>query len=912
MTAIDDKYASLGREGGFLGRPTTAETRCPDGTGYFRHFEGGSIYWHPMTGAHEVHGGIWEKWRQLGWERSILGYPITDESDAARGGKYNHFMGGSIYWTGTTGAQSVYGPIRDKWQELGWEYSAIGFPTSDATQTLSGELRQRFQGGLIGWTPQSGTYLLSELEKLEKVVRVFLVRFADVPNPSGYTRDYFNRLFFSANELRNNPDGGPISGSVYDYFYGISDGYFRITGEVVDWTNNPLRVTQVKHWYGGVNADLFRGGLKMLGAAVAQTLRTRGIRTLDDLKVNGRVPDGLVFFHTDVWGGGATRNMWDVRAELTEAGRMDLWDAAWENWAYMSLISIPCCQQVPAPSARPDGTFQRVPTVSELRWTSTAVLVHELGHLLLGYPDLYNQFYQWGTWFEVMGSDWPWNDFPPVLSSFMQERGGWFSMTDMPRRTHRGLILEPFETHNIAFRFQNGPMNSPETVVLETRTRWDLNVAPPTNLGNAVFAYRVDPQMRQAILMPNMHGSRRATFLIRRPEAWGEAWGIPGATNLTGLGPQLGNSLNHLGERWWEFRNIQVLADGAVQLDAEFQPFDLIRGYAQANWTNGAARQLKPDFFSGAQGHVMLINRSLPIEQGLRYNHVLSLHPEWIANGKIRGRYSLNIPADGAKLYLTVALSEQAVGSDGFTFRVIAPGSPDRVMGDVGLTLNRNVRTIVIDLSDFRGSTRAIILEVDAGPTANRDWAYLLEAYLVPTSRLIYDFIEQSASAAWRSNDGSVAFGVSGRPQGEASKRELARLQNGFLYGGDVLFTHPAWRNDGFIEGAFSLMLPRERSVFRAEVGFDENRSVTDNGARVNARFIPDGGTEQVILPNTLLERRPVTGEVGLQHNPVTSVAAPIPSNLAGVSGRFILRVEADGNAGQDWVWWPMARLAAD
>lgn len=915
MTEISEAYVALGGASSFLGAPTTEETTCPDEVGHYRHFERGSIYWHPMTGAHEVHGAIREKWQSMGWERSLLGYPTTNESDAARYGKFNHFMGGSIYWTAETGAQCIYGPIWEKWQEMGWERGALGFPVADASETAGGERRQRFQGGMIGWTPQGGTYVVSEPQKLNKVLRVFLVRFADVPNPPNFTRDWFNRLFFSADELRTNPDGGPMSGSVFDYFYGISNGYVRVTGEVTDWITNPLQVTKLAHW-ADVADEVWHRSLKLEAGAVAPTLRERGIRTLDDLKVNGQVPDGLVFYHTDVWGGGGARDMAHVKGQLEEANRLDLWDDAWNAWAdSMPIIILPCCHQIPNPTIRADHTFERIPEVSELHWTSSAVLMHELGHLLFDYPDLYNQYTRWYTWLELMGGDWLWNDFPPTLSSYMQERGGWFNITDMPRRTHRGVVLAPFETHNVAFRFQGGPIDGPETFVLENRTRYDLGVTPPTNLGNALFAYRVDPKMRQAILLPGMNGQRRAAFLIRRSEPWGEAWGIPGAPQLTGQGADLANSLNHLGERWWEFRNIRILSDGAAEFDAVFQPYDLIRGYAQATWANGDGQLLRPDFFHAAKGNVMLVNRSLPIEQGLRYNHVLHLHPNWAPHGKIRGRYSLKVPSEGARLYLTVALSEQAVGSDGFIFRVIAHGSPERILAEAVLSLERNIRTIVIDMSDFRRTTQDVTLEVDAGAAAGRDWVYILEAYLVPTSTLLYNFIDHAQSAIWRSNLGPVTFGWSGLSQGVARLVEHVKLQNGLLYGGDVLCMHPARQDDGYVEGVFNLTLPSGpsgRGVFRAEVGFDENRTITQNGARISARFVTTVGEEHVLLPSTLLERRPAVGEMGLQNNPVTSVAVPIPIGLRGVSGQFILRVAADGSAAQDSVWWPMARLTVD
>src|SRR5215207_7282221 len=67
-------------------------------------------FWSPQTGEHDVHGAILEKWASLGWERGFLGYPLTDETITPDGiGRYNHFQGGSVYWTPTTGAHEVHG-----------------------------------------------------------------------------------------------------------------------------------------------------------------------------------------------------------------------------------------------------------------------------------------------------------------------------------------------------------------------------------------------------------------------------------------------------------------------------------------------------------------------------------------------------------------------------------------------------------------------------------------------------------------------------------------------------------------------------------------------------------------------------------------------------------------------------------
>jgi hypothetical protein len=109
--AIRDKWLSLGGEGSFLGQPLTDELTTPDGVGRFNHFQGGSIYWTPNTGAFEVHGAIRDRWAELGWERSYLGYPTSDEVGFSEGGRANSFQNGGIYWWTDTGAIDLRGVI---------------------------------------------------------------------------------------------------------------------------------------------------------------------------------------------------------------------------------------------------------------------------------------------------------------------------------------------------------------------------------------------------------------------------------------------------------------------------------------------------------------------------------------------------------------------------------------------------------------------------------------------------------------------------------------------------------------------------------------------------------------------------------------------------------------------------------
>jgi hypothetical protein len=126
------------------------------GQGYFIRYENADIYYSAVTGAHEVHGEIRAKYNALGAANGTLGLPTTDESATPRSvingiGSFNHFEGGSIYWTSDTGPMMVRGAIGDMWAAQGWENSSFGFPIVDCITTNGNPPEQwsGFQNGGI-------------------------------------------------------------------------------------------------------------------------------------------------------------------------------------------------------------------------------------------------------------------------------------------------------------------------------------------------------------------------------------------------------------------------------------------------------------------------------------------------------------------------------------------------------------------------------------------------------------------------------------------------------------------------------------------------------------------------------------------------------------------------------------------
>ncbi|MFE8598942.1 DUF4185 domain-containing protein [Archangium violaceum] len=196
-----------------LGTCLQGESATPDGVGRYNHFERGSIYWTPGTGAHVVMGSILEKWTALGWEAGVLGYPTTDELTTPDGrGRYNHFERGSIYWTLETGAHSVQGVIHGRWAALGWETGFLGYPVSDEENTsfAPGKV-SRFQGGHVYFSPATGAKALGAGPILTRYLQAGVAQTLGFPTTEAYPVTGGRRVDFERGSLVENSSTGTVS-----------------------------------------------------------------------------------------------------------------------------------------------------------------------------------------------------------------------------------------------------------------------------------------------------------------------------------------------------------------------------------------------------------------------------------------------------------------------------------------------------------------------------------------------------------------------------------------------------------------------------------------------------------------------------------------------------------------------------
>jgi Uncharacterized protein potentially involved in peptidoglycan biosynthesis len=149
---INRKYDELISQGLVKGTPITPVSPTPDGAGFYRHYRGPygdwSIFYHPNTKAHYIQAPQREKWASLGWERSPLGYPISDGSRLENFGFYQYFQNGIITWITMNGQNTiaaVWGPIWNSYKK--YRILDFGYPLSDEKPTIGG------RGGYIYFRP---------------------------------------------------------------------------------------------------------------------------------------------------------------------------------------------------------------------------------------------------------------------------------------------------------------------------------------------------------------------------------------------------------------------------------------------------------------------------------------------------------------------------------------------------------------------------------------------------------------------------------------------------------------------------------------------------------------------------------------------------------------------------------------
>ncbi|MGY1741952.1 MULTISPECIES: hypothetical protein [unclassified Blastococcus] len=149
--AILQTWRDLGAQGGPMGFPTGDDTAVPGG--YETDFANGSIYWSAATGAQGVRGALRARYEAAGGP-AALGFPIAHDGATADGtGALVRLQAGWIVWSPATGAQVLRGAVLDRWRQLGAQGGVLGYPTGDPVTGGDGRTTSPFQRGTIVQAP---------------------------------------------------------------------------------------------------------------------------------------------------------------------------------------------------------------------------------------------------------------------------------------------------------------------------------------------------------------------------------------------------------------------------------------------------------------------------------------------------------------------------------------------------------------------------------------------------------------------------------------------------------------------------------------------------------------------------------------------------------------------------------------
>jgi len=234
-------------------------------------------------------------------------------------------------------------------------------------------------------------------------VVVVLADFADKPMTAD--REHFEKLFFSLGELPH--------GSVRDYYREVTHGLVDIVGEVT----GPVRLPQKLSWYANNNFGIGRPA----GQARAQIMARDAAVSADPLinyapydnDGNGFV-DAFIVLHAGA-GGEATGN------------RGDMWS---HKWVLPNAYN--------ADGARIYG-YLTIPEDAKI-----GVCAHELGHLLFGFPDLYDidgSSEGVGNWCLMGAGSWGGGgDIPTHPSAWCKVQQGWAKAVNV---TSNGTLSIP-------------------------------------------------------------------------------------------------------------------------------------------------------------------------------------------------------------------------------------------------------------------------------------------------------------------------------------------------------------------------------------------------------------------------------------------------------------------------------------
>jgi immune inhibitor A len=290
---------------------------------------------------------------------------------------------------------------------------------------------------------------------LQGVVRVIVVLVDFSDNQMTRSAQHFRDLFFSTGVLPH--------GSVKEYYTEVTHGLVELRGDVV----GPYRMPQTNAWYAngnfGINKQQIPGGTTRArdmahDAAVAADADVN-FQPYDN-DGNGYV-DAFIIVHAGT-GGEASLNP------------NDLWSHKWTLYS-----------QYPTDTTK-IFAYLTIPEDAKI-----GVCCHELGHLLFGFPDLYDtddSSAGLGNWCLMASGNWTGGgDVPAHPSAWCKIQQGWASVTNVT--TSGSVTIPDVKTGHDVLRVWKDGAAGPEYFLVENRQRMGFDAALP---GDGLLIWHVD------------------------------------------------------------------------------------------------------------------------------------------------------------------------------------------------------------------------------------------------------------------------------------------------------------------------------------------------------------------------------------------------------------------------------------
>jgi len=292
----------------------------------------------------------------------------------------------------------------------------------------------------------------AERAPLRGAVRVIvvLVEFSD--RAMGETAAHFQELFFSTGVLPH--------GSVTEYYREVTGGLVDITGEVV----GPYQLPETLAWYANGNFGIGKPSGTPRANIMAQDAAVAADPDVNfgpyDNDGNGYV-DAFIVVHP---GGGGE--------QTGNAG--DIWS---HKWVLPSAYGT---------DGKQIYAYLTIPEDARI-----GVCVHELGHLLFGFPDLYDTDYTSegiGNWCLMGGGSWNGGgDIPAHPSAWCKIKQGWATLTNVT--TGGTISLPDVKTSRNVHRLWKDGTGGSEYFLLENRQRTGFDADLP---GDGLLIWHID------------------------------------------------------------------------------------------------------------------------------------------------------------------------------------------------------------------------------------------------------------------------------------------------------------------------------------------------------------------------------------------------------------------------------------